>query len=185
YINGQWIESSSKRFPVLNPSSGETIGHSYDCDLNETNDAIVGAKTAFTQWSQTTGKYRSQLIRRLFELQMRSAPEMAQILTLEMGKPLKEAMGEISYGASFLEWFSEEAKRIEGRLLESPWEKKMIMYSKEPIGVVAIITPVRNTLSDIFCNWNFPNAMITRKLGAVLAAGCTAVIRPAEDTPFS
>jgi succinate-semialdehyde dehydrogenase len=175
YINGEWRKSSSnKTFKVFNPSNGELIGESSDCDVNDANDAINAAKNAFQEWSETTAKHRSQLLRKLFELQMSRQQELAQLLTLEMGKPIKESMGEIAYGASFLEWFAEEAKRVNGEIIQSPWKEKMVLYTKEPIGVVAIIVP-----------WNFPNAMITRKLGAVLATGCTAVIRPSEDTPYS
>jgi succinate-semialdehyde dehydrogenase/glutarate-semialdehyde dehydrogenase len=148
YIDGQWRQSATKTFRVVNPSTGEPIGQSYDCDVRDVSDAIDSAKKAFPEWSQTTGRYRSQLIRKLFELQMRQQREMAEVLTLEMGKPLKESMGEIAYGASFLEWFAEEAKRISGEILSTPWPQKMIMYTKEAIGVVAIITPVR---IDAFC----------------------------------
>lgn len=148
YISGKWRQSSSKTFKVYNPSNDEPIGDSYDCDLIEANDAIKGAKEAFPKWSQTTAKYRSQLIRKLFDLQMSYQKELAELLTLEMGKPLKESMGEIAYGASFFEWFSEEARRIEGKIIESPWPNRMVMYVKEPIGVVAIITPVRQSLLD-------------------------------------
>ena len=142
YIDGEWRKSSTKTFKVYNPSNGEPMGESYDCDLNDTKDAINSANNAFKLWSQTTGKYRSTLIRRLFDLQMSKQKELAQILTLEMGKPINESMGEIAYGASFLEWFADEARRIEGKILQSPWNNKMIFYTKEPLGVVAIITPV-------------------------------------------
>ena len=144
YIDGEWRQSSTKTFKVYNPSNGEPIGECYDCDLNDTNDAINSAKNAFSQWSGTTAKYRSQIIRKMFELQMSRQKELALLLTLEMGKPLKESMGEIAYGASFLEWFAEEAKRVSGEILQSPWPQKMVMYTKEPIGVVAIITPVNH-----------------------------------------
>ncbi len=143
FINGEWRKSSTnKTFKVFNPSNGELIGESSDCDINDTNDAINAAKNAFQEWSQTTAKQRSQLLRKLFDLQMSRQQELAQLLTLEMGKPIKESMGEIAYGASFLEWFAEEAKRVNGEILQSPWKEKMILYTKEPIGVVAIIVPV-------------------------------------------
>ncbi|XP_054156049.1 succinate-semialdehyde dehydrogenase, mitochondrial-like [Oppia nitens] len=183
YIDGQWRRATTdsggggKTFPVYNPAvidGGQSIGQAYNSDLLDTGDAIAAAGRAFGSWSRTTAKYRSSILRRLFDLQMKRQDELASLLTLECGKPLRESIGEIGYGGSFFEWFAEEAKRLDGCLMQSPWPDKRVMYTKEPAGVVAIITP-----------WNFPNAMITRKLGAVLAAGCTAVIRPAEDTPFS
>ncbi|RWS30195.1 hypothetical protein B4U80_00924, partial [Leptotrombidium deliense] len=175
FINGKWVNASTgKTFPVFNPSTGEVLHESAECNQDDALLAIKAAKDAFKSWRSTTAKHRSDLLRKLFTKQLEYQEQLATLMSLEMGKPFKESLGEVNYGASFLEWFSEEARRINGEILQSPNQSKMMMYFKEPIGPVGIITP-----------WNFPNAMITRKLGAVLAAGCTAVIRPAEDTPFS
>lgn len=174
YVDGKWIASSNRTFEVRNPDSKEVIGHAANCSEKETELAIHAAKRAFETWSTTPAKTRSQFLRKMFELQMQHQTELANLITNEMGKPLAEAAGEIVYGSSFLEWFSEQARRISGEVLQSPFPDKIMMYTREPAGPSAIIAP-----------WNFPNAMITRKLGAALAAGCTVVIRPSEDTPFS
>jgi len=146
YINGEWVSTDDK-FEVRNPATGEVIGHTSSCGEKETNAAIDAAKEAFKTWSFTTAKSRSNLIRKLYELQMKYRQELAEVITIEMGKPVSEAMGEINYGASFFEWFSEEARRINGEILQSPFTDKMIMYTKEPIGPVGIIVPVSSRSS--------------------------------------
>lgn len=175
FIHGQWVSSKSgKTFPVLNPSTGKTVAEVPDCGTDDAEKAIQSAHDAFQTWGSTTAKERSAILRKLFELQMQNSKDLARIMTEEMGKTLKEAEGEINYGASFLEWFAEEARRIYGEVIPSPVKNKLPIILRQPIGVAGIITP-----------WNFPNAMITRKVGAALAAGCTCVIKPAEDTPLS
>ena len=174
FIDGKWVSSSKGTFEVRNPENNEIIGLAANCGEKETDLAISAAVRSFTSWSTTTAKVRGSLLRRMFDLQMQYQPELASIISREMGKPLGEAAGEVVYGASFLEWFSEQARRINGEVMQSPFQDKIMMVTREAAGPAAIITP-----------WNFPNAMITRKLAAALAAGCTAVIRPSEDTPFS
>lgn len=175
FIHGQWVSSKDgKTFPVLNPSTGRRIAEVSDCGVADAEEAIQSAHDAFQTWGGTTTKERSGVLRKLFELQMKYSKDLARIMTEEMGKSLKEAEGEINYGASFLEWFSEEARRIYGEVIPSPVKNKLPVILRQPVGVAGIITP-----------WNFPNAMITRKVGAALAAGCTCVIKPAEDTPLS
>lgn len=174
FIDGKWVKASKGTFDVQSPDNGDVIGKSPNCSTGDAQLAIDAAKRAFESWSMTTAKTRSDLLRKMFQLQKQYQPFLAEVISQEMGKPLTEANGEINYGASFLEWFSEQARRINGEVMQSPFPDKMLMYTKEPIGPAAIIAP-----------WNFPNAMITRKLGAALAAGCTTVIRPSEDSPFS
>ncbi|XP_015795330.1 uncharacterized protein LOC107371700 [Tetranychus urticae] len=175
FINGKWVEpSAGGKFPVTNPATGDVLGFAPECTEKDALSAIAAANNAFQDWKNTSAKLRSSLIRKLYELQLKNLNSLAELISLEMGKPLRESKGEINYGASFFEWFSEETKRITGQVFPSPFPNSMTLYVREPIGPVGIITP-----------WNFPNAMITRKLAAVLACGCTAVIRPAEDTPFS
>lgn len=140
-INGKWVKTSST-FPVVSPFDGRVFGEAAECNESNLNDAIDASKQAFKTWSQLTAKERSTLIYRLYELQLKHKDELAELITLEMGKPINESKGEIVYGASFLQWFSEQAKRINGEILQSPWPDKMIMYTKEPIGPIAIITPV-------------------------------------------
>ena len=140
-INGKWVNASST-FPVISPSNGRTFGEAAECDERNLGDAVDAAKKAFKTWSMLTAKERSVLIYKLYELQLKHKDELAELITLEMGKPIAEAKGEIVYGASFLQWFSEQAKRINGEIIQSPWPEKMIMYTKEPIGPIAIITPV-------------------------------------------
>lgn len=175
FIDGKWKNSANgKTFAVHDPSTGQVLHHASDCGEDDIVDAIEAAHKSFKTWKNTMAKERSALLRRLFELQMENADHLAYLISMEMGKTVKEAKTEISYGASFFEWFAEEAKRVNGEVFPSPFPNSMTMYLREPIGPVGIITP-----------WNFPNAMITRKLAAALAAGCTAVIKPAEDSPFS
>ena len=173
YIDGEWV-GSSKTFPVRNPATGATLGTVPDLGAAETKRAIDAAERAWPAWRAKTAKERSTLLRKWYELMMAAQEDLAQILTAEQGKPLAEARGEIAYGASFIEWFAEEAKRAYGEVIPSPWADKRAIVLKQPVGVAAMITP-----------WNFPNAMITRKAGPALAAGCTVVLKPAEQTPFS
>ncbi|KAI1292296.1 Succinate-semialdehyde dehydrogenase, mitochondrial [Halotydeus destructor] len=173
YINGDWV-SVSDSFDVVNPADGQVIGRAANCDEKLANQAIEAAQEAFKSWELTTAKHRASFLRKMFDIQTKYQKELAELITIEMGKPFSESLGEISYGSSFFEWYAEQAKRINGEILQSPAADRMIMYTREPVGVAGIIVP-----------WNFPNAMITRKLGAALASGCTAVIRPSEDSPFS
>ncbi|MGH8736271.1 MAG: NADP-dependent succinate-semialdehyde dehydrogenase [Burkholderiales bacterium] len=175
YIDGAWVAADSKKtFPVDNPATGETIGSVPDMGVAETRRAIEAADKAWPAWRARTAKERAAILRKWFELMMANQEDLALILTTEQGKPLAEAKGEIAYGASFVEWFAEEGKRVYGDVIPQHHADKRILVLKQPIGVAAMITP-----------WNFPNAMITRKAAPALAAGCTVVIKPAEQTPFS
>ena len=175
YIDGAWVAADSKKtFPVDNPASGEIIGNVPDMGMAETKRAIEAADKAWPAWRAKTAKERAAILRKWFDLMMANQDDLGLILTTEQGKPLAEAKGEIAYGASFVEWFAEEAKRIYGDVIPQHQADKRILVLKQPIGVSAMITP-----------WNFPNAMITRKAAPALAAGCTVVIKPAEQTPFS
>ncbi|MCW9057978.1 MAG: NAD-dependent succinate-semialdehyde dehydrogenase [Gammaproteobacteria bacterium] len=175
FINGAWVDADSgARHPVRNPANGEQIAHVPDCGATETARAIEAAHAALPAWRALTAKERARLLRRWYDLIMEHQEDLARILTLEMGKPLSEARGEIAYGASYIEWFAEEGKRVYGEIIPEPVTGRRILATREPVGVVATITP-----------WNFPNAMITRKVGAALAAGCTAVSKPAEASPLS
>ncbi|HWI35603.1 MAG TPA: NAD-dependent succinate-semialdehyde dehydrogenase [Burkholderiales bacterium] len=173
YIDGGWV-SGSKTVPVHNPANGAVLGSVPDLGTEETKRAIDAAERAWPAWRAKTAKERAAILRKWFELMMASQEDLAQLMTAEQGKPLAESRGEIVYGASFIEWFAEEGKRTYGDVIPSPWADKRALVMKQPIGVCAMITP-----------WNFPNAMITRKAGPALAAGCTVVIKPAEQTPFS
>ncbi len=175
YINGAWVEAKSgKTFEVVNPSNGNLIVNVPDLDVNDARIAIDAAYEAFPNWSKKTAKERSIILNKFCKLMLENADDLAAILTAEMGKPLAEAKGEITYGASFIEWFAEEGKRVYGETIPGHQEDKRIIVLKQPVGVVASITP-----------WNFPNAMITRKLGPALAAGCCFVAKAPEDTPLS
>ncbi len=175
YVDGQWIDADSgETLPVLNPATGETIAEIAKCGTAETRRAIVAAETALISWRQKTAKERAAVLRKWFTLMMEAQEDLAQILTAEQGKPLAEARGEIAYGANYIEWFAEEAKRIYGDTIPHPSNDKRIVIIKQPVGVVACITP-----------WNFPNAMLTRKIAPALAAGCTVVCKPASETPLS
>jgi len=175
YIDGAWVAADSKKtFPVDNPATGETIGVVPDMGAAETKRAIEAADKAWPAWRAKTAKERAAILRKWFDLMMANQDDLGLILTTEQGKPLAEAKGEIAYGASFVEWFAEEAKRVYGDVIPPHQADKRILVLKQPIGVSAMITP-----------WNFPNAMITRKAAPALAAGCTVVIKPAEQTPFS
>lgn len=175
YINGKWLDSDSHQvFTVKNPATNELIGEVADCDEQDFALAAQAATMAFKEWSETSANHRSKLLRQLADAQMANREELAQILSQESGKPICEARGEITYGASFFDWYADLARTINGEIISSPFPNKTMMSIKQAAGPVGIITP-----------WNFPIAMITRKLGAALAAGCTAVIKPAPDTPYS
>ncbi len=172
YIDGTWIGEPTT--PVTNKATGEVIAHVPALGAAETKQAIAVAHAAFKPWSQLLAKERSQVLRRWYDLIIEHADELALLLTTEQGKPLAEAKGEILYGASFVELFSEEGKRIYGETIPSHKPDARIVVMKQPVGVVAAITP-----------WNFPSAMITRKVSPAIAAGCTVVLKPAEETPLS
>ena len=175
YINGIFTSgNSNKTFDVNDPSTGELLVKLPDMGISETKDAINAAHKAQKSWAAKTGKERSTILRNWFNLMMENKEDLAKILTAEMGKPLAEALGEITYGASFVEWFAEEAKRVYGDTIPGHQEDKRIVVIKQPIGVVGAITP-----------WNFPNAMITRKVAPALAVGCSVVLRPPTLTPLS
>jgi succinate-semialdehyde dehydrogenase/glutarate-semialdehyde dehydrogenase len=174
YVEGQWIQSASgQTIAVDNPATCEIIGHVPKLSGAETRQAIEAANRAFPAWSKKTAKERAAILRRWFDLMMANQEDLARLMTLEQGKPLAESRGEVAYAAAFLEWFGEEAKRIYGDTIPQHQADKRIVVIKQPIGVVACITP-----------WNFPLAMITRKAGPALGAGCTVVIKPASQTPF-
>ncbi|XP_069004520.1 succinate-semialdehyde dehydrogenase, mitochondrial [Embiotoca jacksoni] len=173
YVDGRWLSAASV-FPVLDPATGQEIARVSDCGPAEAKRAVDAAYKAFHSWKQYTAKERSTLLRKWFDLLTLHKDDLAKLITFECGKPLPESLGEISYSASFLEWFSEEARRVYGDIVPSPSKDRKILLLKQPVGVASIITP-----------WNFPSAMITRKVGAALAAGCTVVVKPAEDTPLS
>src|SRR5207237_6317202 len=175
YIEGTWLDADSRKsLAVHNPANGEVLGSVPNMGAAEARRAIEAADRAWPAWRAKTAKERATLLRKWFDLMMANQEDLAQILTAEQGKPLAESRGEIAYGASFIEWFAEEAKRVYGDTIPAPWADKRILVIKQPIGVAALITP-----------WNFPNAMITRKAGPALASGCPVVIKPASQTPYS
>ncbi|MDD2898204.1 MAG: NADP-dependent succinate-semialdehyde dehydrogenase [Desulfuromonadaceae bacterium] len=175
FINGLWIDAdSNERISVTNPASGATIGTIPKMGAAETRRAIEAANAAYPGWRALTAAARSAILRRWFELILENQDDLAVLMTAEQGKPLSEARGEIVYAASFIEWFAEEGKRIYGDTIPQHQSDKRIVVIKEPIGVCAAITP-----------WNFPSAMISRKAGPALAAGCTMVVKPATQTPYS
>lgn len=174
FIDGYWKVASDTTYPVTNPATGAVICRVTDHGLAETRAAILAAEKALPQWRERTVKERSRILRRWYELIQENRGDLARLLTAEQGKVLEEARGEIDYGASYIEWYSEEAKRIYGDMIAPPSADKRILVMKQAVGVVAAITP-----------WNFPNAMIARKVAPALAAGCTVVSKPAEDTPLS
>ncbi len=173
YINGRW-HSSETNMDVLNPATGELVASVSNAGVTETEMAVKAAKKALKAWSNKSANERAKLMRNWFDLMIANQDDLGRILTLEQGKPLAEAKGEIAYGAAFIEWFAEEGKRVYGDTIPAPSNDKRIIVIKQPIGVVAAITP-----------WNFPNAMIARKAAAALAAGCTFVVKPASQTPLS
>jgi succinate-semialdehyde dehydrogenase/glutarate-semialdehyde dehydrogenase len=175
YVDGQWIAADDgATVAVDNPATGDIIGHVPKLNAAQTRKAIDAANRAFATWSKKTGKERAIVLRRWFDLMMANQDDLARLMTLEQGKPLTESRGEVAYAAAFLEWFGEEAKRIYGDTIPQHQADKRIVVLKQPIGVVACITP-----------WNFPLAMITRKAGPAIASGCTVVLKPAAQTPFS
>ena len=175
YIDGAWVEAQSgSAIDVDNPASGEVIGVVPKLGAAETRTAVAAAARALPAWRSTTAKERAACMRRWFDLMMANQEDLARLMTMEQGKPIAESRGEVAYAASFLEWFGEEAKRVYGDTIPSPTRDKRIVVIKQPVGVVACITP-----------WNFPLAMITRKAGPAIAAGCTVVLKPASQTPFS
>ncbi|MDB5732026.1 MAG: gabD [Variovorax sp.] len=175
HIDGRWVDAADgATIEVTNPADDRRIGTVPRCTAADVRGAIDAAHRALPGWRDTSAKDRSRLLRRWFDLCMTHQDDLAMLLTLEQGKPLAEARGEIAYGSSFIEWFAEEAKRVYGDIIPAASIDRRIVVLKQPVGVVAAITP-----------WNFPNAMITRKAGAALAAGCTIVIKPASATPYS
>jgi succinate-semialdehyde dehydrogenase/glutarate-semialdehyde dehydrogenase len=175
YIDGKWVEADSDQtVDVTNPASGNLLGTIPKMGADETRRAIEAANAAYPAWRAKTAKERATILRKWFDLMMENQEDLAKMMTAEQGKPLKESMGEIVYAASFIEWFAEEGKRVYGDTIPQHAPGKRIVVTKEPIGVCAAITP-----------WNFPAAMITRKCGPALAAGCTMVVKPATATPYS
>jgi succinate-semialdehyde dehydrogenase/glutarate-semialdehyde dehydrogenase len=175
FIAGKWCEADDQsRFPVINPATGEMLAEVPRCGAAETQRAIAAADAAWPAWRALTAKQRAQLLQNWFRLILDNAEDLAQLITAEGGKPLSEARGEVNYGASFIEWFAEEGKRTYGESIPSPTGDKRLLVIKQPIGVCAAITP-----------WNFPLAMITRKVAPALAAGCPVVVKPAEQTPLT
>ena len=175
YINGQWADADSgKTIDVTNPATGEVLGTIPNMGTAETRRAIEAANAAWAGWRKKTAKERANVLRKLFNLMMENQEDLGVLMTAEQGKPMAESKGEIAYAASFIEWFAEEGKRTYGDVIPAHAPDKRIVVTKEPVGVVAAITP-----------WNFPSAMITRKAGPALAAGCPIVLKPATQTPFS
>ena len=175
YVGGGWAPAQSgARFPVSNPSTGSLLAEVADFGAEDAREAIAGAEAALPAWRALTAKQRAALMRRWYDLIMANQEDLAQLMTAEQGKPLAEARGEIAYGASFIEWFAEEGKRVYGDIVPTFASGKRVLVMKEPVGVVAAVTP-----------WNFPNAMITRKAAPALAAGCTFLIKPPSETPLS
>ena len=175
YINGKWTDAADgSTFNVDNPANGELIAEVAYCGEAETKAAIEAAEAAQPAWAAKTPKERAKYLRDLFNVMMANQDDLGRILTLEQGKPLAEAKGEIAYGANYVEWFAEEAKRVYGEVMTQPSPDKRVVVIRQPVGVAALITP-----------WNFPNAMLTRKIAPALAAGCTVVCKPASETPLS
>ena len=173
YINGEWIKKETT-FSVYNPYNQVKIAEVSDCTQVDTESAITAADHAFQMWSNYTANKRSRILQNWYKLIIENATDLAHILTIEQGKPLQEAIGEIKYGASYIEWFAEEAKRVYGDVIPGQSRKNRITVIKQPVGIVGAITP-----------WNFPSAMITRKVAPALAAGCTVIVKPSEFTPLS
>jgi succinate-semialdehyde dehydrogenase/glutarate-semialdehyde dehydrogenase len=174
-IDGRWMDAADgARFAIHDPASAETVGHAPRCTAVDAERAIDAAYAALAGWRATPAKARAQLLRRWFDLILQHRDDLAVIMVSEQGKPLAEARGEIDYAASFIEWFAEEARRVYGDVVPSPWADRRMFTLRQPVGVAALVTP-----------WNFPAAMLTRKAGAALAAGCTVVAKPASQTPFT
>jgi succinate-semialdehyde dehydrogenase/glutarate-semialdehyde dehydrogenase len=175
YIDGRWTDAEDGgSFDVTNPATGETIAKVAKCGAGETRRAIEAADAALPAWRDTSATKRAALMRCWYDLMMQAQEDLAQLMTAEQGKPLAESRGEIAYGASYIEWFAEEGKRMYGDTIPAPSPDKRLVVIKQPVGVVACITP-----------WNFPNAMLARKIAPALAAGCTVVCKPANETPLS
>ncbi|MCH4824747.1 NAD-dependent succinate-semialdehyde dehydrogenase [Planococcus halocryophilus] len=174
YINGEWSNTGDGKIDVMNPATGEVVGSVPNGGEHEATAAIEAASTAFPEWSKTTAYYRAELLMKWHDLLLEHKEEIGKILTKEMGKPLAEAIGEVEYSASFVSWFAEEGKRMYGRTIPASKEGKRIQINKQPVGVVVSITP-----------WNFPAAMMARKMAPALAAGCTFVAKPAKMTPLT
>jgi len=175
YINGAWVAADSgETMDVRDPATAALIATVPCCGAAETERAVSAAETALKTWRETTAAERSRILRRWFDLMMQHQDDLAQLMTAEQGKPLAEARGEIAYAAAYVEWFAEEARRAYGEVIPSPFKDRALLVVKEPVGVCAAITP-----------WNFPAAMITRKVAPALAAGCTIILKPAEQTPLS
>ncbi len=174
YINGKWHETGDATFDVKNPADGSVVKTLVDASDKDLDEAIAAAEAALPAWAAKTATERAIILRRWYDLIMKNQEELAHIMTMEQGKPLAEARGEIAYGASYVEWFAEEAKRIYGDTIPAPAGDKRIVVIKQPVGVVATVTP-----------WNFPSSMITRKVAPALAAGCTVLSKPAKETPLS
>jgi succinate-semialdehyde dehydrogenase / glutarate-semialdehyde dehydrogenase len=175
YIDGAWCPAAAGgRFGVNNPADGVRLAEVANCDGADAQRAVAAAARAWPAWRRRTAKDRAAILRRWFDLVMAHQEDLAKLMTAEQGKPLAESRGEVAYGASFIEWFAEEGKRVCGDTLATVANDRRLLVFKEPIGVAAAITP-----------WNFPNAMITRKVAPALAAGCTVVVKPAEQTPLS
>ena len=174
YINGKWHNNGEKTFDVHNPADGSVIKSVVDASDDDLREAIAAAKAALPAWRSRTAKERAAVLRKWFNLIMENQGDLAYIMTMEQGKPLAEARGEIAYGANYIEWFAEEAKRIYGDTIPGPTPDRRIVVIKQPVGVVAAVTP-----------WNFPSSMITRKAAPALAAGCTFLVKPAKETPLS
>jgi succinate-semialdehyde dehydrogenase/glutarate-semialdehyde dehydrogenase len=175
YIQGAWVDAEdASTLVVLNPADGSSIGTVPNAGQTLAQQAIEGAAQAQMAWKARTAEDRANILRRWYQLMMTHQDDLALIMTWEQGKPLAEAKGEIAYAASYIEWFAEEARRVYGEMVPSPWQDKRILVTREPVGVCAAITP-----------WNFPSAMITRKVAPALAAGCAIIVKPAEQTPLS
>src|ERR1700719_3756559 len=175
FIDGSWVRADGGgTLPVHNPATEATLGTVPNMGTGETRRAIAAAAAALPPWAARTAKERAGLMRRWFDLMLANQDDLAILMTAEQGKPLAEAQGEIAYAASFIEWFAEEGKRLYGDIIPGHQADKRILVLRQPVGVVAAITP-----------WNFPSAMITRKAGPALAAGCTMVCKPATQTPYS
>lgn len=174
YINGNWIGDELEPIVVNNPATGERVGTVPNAGRKETRQAIDAAYEAFPEWAKRTAYERADLLEKLYVRMLEATDELAEMMTLEMGKPLQESKGEVQYAASFIKWYAEEAKRLYGRTIPSHIDGKRMLVIKQPVGVVGAITP-----------WNFPAAMITRKLAPALAAGCTFIVKPADESPLS
>jgi len=174
YINGKWLNQGDKTFEVHNPADGSLVKTVVDATDNDLKNAIAAAKAALPAWSAKTAKERANILRKWYNLIMENQEDLAHIMTMEQGKPLSESRGEIAYGANYVEWFAEEAKRVYGDTIPGPSPDRRIVIIKQPVGVVAAVTP-----------WNFPSSMITRKAAPALAAGCTFLVKPAKETPLS